>query len=113
MYVLLCKALDICSNLSIAYHPETGVNQVLEQYLRIFYNYEQNDWAAQLPHAEFVYNNTPHAATGVSPVFANKGFHPRLTISLENIPGHEAHLAAKDLKTNSARGNCAAQSFCS
>jgi hypothetical protein len=51
-----------------------------------------------LPLAEFVYNNTPHSATGVSPFFANKGYNPRLTISLADIPAHKAHLAATDLK---------------
>jgi hypothetical protein len=99
----LCEALDISSNLSTAYHPQTDgqterTNQTLEQYLRIFVNYQQDDWATQLPLAEFVYNNTPHSATGVSPFFANKGFNPRLTISLKDIPSHEAHLAATDLK---------------
>ena len=28
----------------------------------------------------------------------NKGYHPRLTVSLTNIPVHQAHLAATDLK---------------
>jgi hypothetical protein len=100
----LCQALDITSNLSTAYHPETDgqterVNQILEQYLRIYTNYQQDDWTSQLPLAEFVYNNTPHSATGVSPFFANKGYHPRLTISLDGIPAHEAHMVATDLKT--------------
>jgi transposase InsO family protein len=99
----LCKALDIDSNLSTAYHPETDrqterINQILEQYLRIYVNYQQDDWAPQLPLAEFVYNNSPHSATGVSPFFANKGYHPRLTINLNDIPAHEAHLAAASLK---------------
>lgn len=100
----LCKALDIRSNLSTAYHPETDgqterVNQTLEQYLRMFVNYQQDDWTPQLPIAEFTYNNTPHSTTGVSPFFANKGYHPRLTISLDDIPAHEAHEVARDLKS--------------
>jgi hypothetical protein len=99
----LCKALEIQSNLSTAYHPQTDGQtertiQTLEQYLRTFINYQQDDWYDQLPLAEFVYNNAPHSATGVSPFFANKGFHPRLTISLKDIPAHEAHRAASDLK---------------
>jgi hypothetical protein len=72
---------------------------VLEQYLRIYTNYQQDDWATQLPLAEFTYNNTPHSATNVSPFFANKGYHPRLTISLDNIPSHSANLVATDLKS--------------
>ena len=53
-------------------------NQTLEQYLRIFCNYQQDNWYTLLPLAEFAYNNTPS-----SPFFANKGYHPNLTVHLE------------------------------
>ena len=81
-WALLCTLLGVRSNLSTAYHPETDgqterTNQILEQYLRIYVNYEQNDWINLLPLAEFVYNNTTQSATGMSPFFANLGFHPR------------------------------------
>ena len=33
--------------------------------------------------AEFAYNNAPIATTGTSPFFANKGYHPNLTVHLE------------------------------
>jgi len=64
------------------YHPKADgqteqTNQMLEQYLRIYCNYQQSDWAQLLPLAEFMYNNTPSAATGVSLFFTNKGYHPR------------------------------------
>ena len=77
----LCQLLDIKANLFTAYHPETNgqterVNQILEQYLCIFVNYQQDDWEHLLPLAEFAYNNTQHLATSVTPFFANKGFHP-------------------------------------
>ena len=36
-----------------------------------------------LPLAEFTYNNTPSSTTGISPFFANKGYHPNLTIHPE------------------------------
>ena len=62
-------------------------------------NYQQDNWTSQLPLAEFIYNNTPHSATSVSLFFANKGYHPRLTISLEGIPMHKAHMVATDLET--------------
>jgi hypothetical protein len=102
-WTALCKSLKIKLNLSTAYHPETDgqterLNQTLEQYIRMFTSYLQDDWKQQLPIAEFTYNNTPHSATGVSPFFANKGFHPRLSISFDNIPSHEARLVAADLK---------------
>src|SRR5260221_5937871 len=66
------------------YHPEGDrqtehANQVLEQYLRGYTNYQQDDWATLLPMAEFAYNNATNATTGVSPFFANKGYHPEIT----------------------------------
>jgi hypothetical protein len=99
----LCQALDIRTNLSSAYHPETDgqterVNQVLEQYLRTFVCYDQDDWEEYLPLAEFTYNNTPHSATNVSPFFANKGYHPRLTIGIPNLQNHAAQMKATELR---------------
>lgn len=35
------------------------VNQTLEQYLRVYCNYQQDNWSALLPLAEFAYNNAP------------------------------------------------------
>ena len=79
----LCQLLNIKANLLTAYHPKTNgqteqVNQIFEQYLHIFVNYQQDDWKHLLPLAEFTYNNTQHSATSVTPFFTNKGFHPRL-----------------------------------
>jgi len=34
--------------------------------------------------AEFVYNNTPSSTTGVSPFYANKGYHPKMQLQVEN-----------------------------
>jgi hypothetical protein len=51
-----------------------------------------------LPVAEFAYNNAPHAATQVSPFFANYGYNPRATISLDvAVPDPLAHNFAKSL----------------
>jgi hypothetical protein len=57
----LCSKLGIKQNLSSAYHPQTDrqserTNQWLEQYLRIFGNYSQSDWAKWLPLAQYVHN---------------------------------------------------------
>ena len=98
----LCTLLGVRSNLSTAYHPETDgqterTNQILEQYLRIYVNYEQNDWINLLPLAEFAYNNTTQSATGMSPFFANLGFHPRIEVGVEQVSSAEASLMARDL----------------
>ena len=39
----------------------------------------QDDWVWLLPIAEFADNNAVAAGTGMTPFFANKGFHPRMT----------------------------------
>ena len=71
------------------YHPEADgqterVNQTLEQYLRHYVSYQQDNWSTLLPLAEFAYNNAPSETTGVSPFFANKRYHPSLTIHPEH-----------------------------
>ena len=67
------------------YHLEANgqaerTNQTLEQYLRVYCNYQQDNWSELLPLAEFAYNNAPSTTTGVSPFFANKGYHPNLLV---------------------------------
>jgi hypothetical protein len=85
------------------YHPEGNgqtkrTNQTLEQYLRIYCNYQQDNWAKLLPISEFAYNNAPNTTTGVSPFFANKGYHPNLSVHPErNIASSRAHKFAVDL----------------
>ncbi|KAJ1583625.1 hypothetical protein NDA15_005277 [Ustilago hordei] len=76
------EQMGVKHSLSMAYHPQTDgqterVNQVIEQYLRMYCNYEQNDWADLLDTAAFVYNNTVHNSIGVSPFFACYGWNPK------------------------------------
>src|SRR6266481_5830288 len=87
----------------MAYHPEMDgqmerVNQILKQYLQVYINYQQDDWVHLLPLAEFTYNNTTHSATSVTPFFANKGFHPKLKVSLDSVLLESAHEMASNLK---------------
>lgn len=81
-----CKRLDIQAKLSTAFHPETDgqterSNQDLERHLRTYCNYMQDDWAKWVPMAEFADNDSFSASTGVTPFYANKGFHPRMSFS--------------------------------
>jgi len=60
--------LGIQMKLSTAYHPQTDgqtekINQELEQYLRVFIDYRQEQWPDWLGTVEFVYNNKIHTAT--------------------------------------------------
>ena len=64
----LNKMLGIETKLSTAYHPETNgqierTNQELEQYLRMYVNHRQNNWAKWLATVEFAFNNKVHTAT--------------------------------------------------
>ncbi|KAJ3487209.1 hypothetical protein NLI96_g3698 [Meripilus lineatus] len=48
--------------------------------------------------AEFAYNNTPYASTGVSPFFANKGYHPTISIHSDcDIVSEQAYELITDL----------------
>ncbi|KAL5590159.1 uncharacterized protein BROUX77_007036 [Berkeleyomyces rouxiae] len=92
----LAKLLGIKQNLSTAFHPQTDgqterVNSILEQYLRGYTNYRQDNWADLLPLAEFSYNDSESSSTMLTPFFANHGFHPRsgresLPVSVEKGP---------------------------
>ena len=73
------KGLGIQSNYSTAYHPQTDgqterINQILEDYLALYTNYQMDDWSRLLPIAEMVYNNAPSTTTGISPFKANHGY---------------------------------------
>ena len=82
------RLLELCgiqANRSTAFHPRTDgqterLNSVLEQYLRIYIDYQHSNWASLLPLAKFSYNNSRHSATTISPFFANYGFHPRMSL---------------------------------
>jgi len=58
-------------------------NQIPEQYLHIYCNYQQNNWLDLLLLVEFVYNNTLSTTTRISLFFANKKYHPSISIHLE------------------------------
>jgi len=103
----LCARLGIEPRLSTAFHPQTDgqterMNAVMEQYLRSYVNYLQDDWADWLPIAEFASNNHTSETTAVSPFFANLGYDPHwqfdLSASLPNqVEDQQARSAAKAL----------------
>src|SRR5882724_8003285 len=85
----LRTALDMKLHFTSRYHPKGDGqtkrnNQTLEQYLQVHCNYQQDNWSELLPLAEFAYNNTPSATTGITPFFANKGYHLNLTVHPEH-----------------------------
>lgn len=68
--------LDIKTKLSTAFNPKTDgqterVNQTIEQYLRHYCSWKQDDWDKLLPMAEFAYNSGKSETTGISLFEAN------------------------------------------
>ena len=93
----LSKILSVRAHLSTTFHPQTDgeierVNAILEQYLRGYISYQQDNWFDYLSLAEFAYNNSISATTKVTPFFANYGFNPRFDMlrkdqsSLTSLP---------------------------
>jgi hypothetical protein len=98
----LGELLDIDFHYTSGYYPEADghterANQTLEQYLQMYCAYQQDDWDRLLPFAEFAYNNAPNASTGITPFYANKGYHPDVTIHPEK---DVASSYAKDFAVN-------------
>ena len=79
----LCRTLGINQNISMAYHPQTDgqserTNQRLEQYLRIFIDYHQQNWASLLPLAQYTLNTWPNATTKKAPFELIMGHIPQV-----------------------------------
>jgi len=75
------RLAGIRPRMSMAFHPQTDgqterLNQTIEAYLRAFVGHEQDNWVGLLPMAEFAYNNSITMGNGMSPFYANYGFHP-------------------------------------
>jgi len=106
----LMERLGSKSKLSTAHNPQTDgqterLNQIVEQYLRNFVNYKQDDWVDLLPVAQLVYNTTQTETTKLTPFFANFGYEadlrqgpevaiPKAMIKADQL--HSLHNAMKE-----------------
>ncbi|PLW43215.1 hypothetical protein PCANC_06998 [Puccinia coronata f. sp. avenae] len=96
----LDRQLGIWLHPSTAFHPQTNgqseiTNKAVEQYLRVFVSYHQDDWVQLLPTAEFAHNNHNHLSTGMSPFKANYGFnlsYGRVPLAKQCLPVVEERL---------------------
>ena len=82
----LCKQLHIEQNISSAYHPQMdgqseGTNQWLEQYLWVYGNFQQDNWASLLPLTQFVHNSWPSDITKMTPFDILMGYTPKVWIT--------------------------------
>jgi len=86
--------LGIERRLSTAFHPQTDgqtepTNARLEQYLRVYINYQQDDWCGYLPLAEFAYNNGYQETIKNTPFFANYRIRPKYEMIGHLIQGKQ------------------------
>uniref|UniRef100_A0A1Y1NDZ2 RNA-directed DNA polymerase n=1 Tax=Photinus pyralis TaxID=7054 RepID=A0A1Y1NDZ2_PHOPY len=103
----VCHRLQTNISLSTAYHPETdgqteNANSFLEQYLRQYVSFAQDDWDEWLPLAEFAARNVVNDSTGMSPFFANTGYHPRMSFGPPRVVPKPA---PKDVTDRCREGN--------
>jgi transposase InsO family protein len=85
LFTNVCKLLKIKKIKTTAYHPQSNgalerTHRVLIEYLRCYIAEDQSNWDCWLPYATFVFNTTPHTATGYTPHELRFGRKP-------NIPG--------------------------
>ena len=99
----LWKLLGTNLKMSTAYHPQTDgqterANRTIEDMLRAYVNYQQNDWDQHLTAAEIACNNSQQTSSRFSPFFLNYGQHP-------NFPMNKTSAVAKsDLAHNPDAG---------
>src|SRR5215216_492461 len=96
--------------MSTAFHPQMDgqterANRTLEDMLRTFVSYRQDNWDQLLSSAEFACNNAPNASTNMSSFRANYGHDPynpysSITTIPDDIPAANEFL---DALTNSTK----------
>ncbi|MBW0532022.1 hypothetical protein O181_071737 [Austropuccinia psidii MF-1] len=82
----LFQKLKLSRDLTNAYHPETygkteRVNQILENYFRMYVSYNEDDWDTWLPLDETSYNNFDQSPKKQSPSFNCYGRDPQFDLA--------------------------------
>ncbi len=83
----LFRCLKAKQNLSSSYHPQTdGItekeNDIIENCIRAFTNYQQDDWCEYLPDFELAINSSISGSTGLSPQFVDTGYEPFIPLGI-------------------------------
>ena len=78
----LCRILGTRLKLSTAFHPQTDgqteiMNQYIDQRLRPFVDYYQDNWSELLPMIDYAQLTLPHSSIGMSPYELLHGRLPR------------------------------------
>lgn len=103
----LWKLMGTKLAMSTAYHPQTDgqterANRTLEDMLRAFVNWKQDDWDVYLPAAEIACNNSIQASTGFTPYYLNYGQHLNLPLTQASRSNETDNPAAEDSYKNIA-----------
>ena len=84
----LCQHLGIKHVLTTVYYSQRDdqteqLNQLLEAYLRVYVNWEQNDWEKWLNLTEMIYNNFKHDVIRMLSFFTNYECHLSIKVLWE------------------------------
>jgi transposase InsO family protein len=87
-----CRILGVKLKLSTAFHPQTDgqteiMNQYLDQRLRPFVNYYQDNWSELLPIMDYAQLTLPHDSIGMSPFELLYGYPPRTSFDWDRPEG--------------------------
>jgi len=87
----VCKLLQINKINTSPFRPESNgglerSHRVLAEYLRHYVDKKLNNWDNYLPYSFFVFNSTPHSATGYQPYALVYGKHLEIPIKLSQEP---------------------------
>ena len=89
------KTLEISLSMGTAFHPQTDgqterQNRVIEEMLRHFVNYNQDNWVELLPIVEFAINNSKSISSGYTPFELEYGVDP-ISQPLQQIVDSESN----------------------
>ena len=78
-------------SLTTSYHPQADgqteiLNQSLEVALRTYVGPQKDDWSGLLDGLALSYNTSPHTATGFSPAYLLRGYHPITSSTIVHSP---------------------------
>ena len=87
MFQNIMQSLGTKHAMSSAHHPQTDgqterMNRAVEETLRHYVSYRQDDWDLLLPCAQFAINNEWQDSIQTTPFFLNYGYHPTLPVDL-------------------------------
>lgn len=83
----LMELMGVQRKMSTSRHPQTDgaseiMNRMVENYLRCYCNYNQDNWDELLPAAEFAYNSAISEDLGMSPFEMDLGWNPKSPLDM-------------------------------